>query len=166
MRHTAEKRVAVLAKKENPESDKLRFRILCLWFGNCMKYANNKRIKCLLWLKSRIAVLLKQQSYSSRDGEILLFAPCVGRRKLWNRPVFALVDERSTLRCPKNAAGLRFSLRFSTAAEIALCLHLPPAAAKRNSPGVFDSDSNLSTYPNQNHHPNGWWFWFGKGTPF
>ena len=42
--------------------------------------------------------------------------------------------EQSALRYPKTAAGLRFSLQFSTAAEIAGSLFLPPAARACNSP--------------------------------
>ena len=41
-----------------------------------------------------------------------------------------------TLRCPKNRSGLLRPSGFSTAAEIACCLSLPPAAATRNSPGT------------------------------
>ena len=40
------------------------------------------------------------------------------------------------LRCPKNRSGLLRPSGFSTAAEIACCLALPPAAATRNSPGT------------------------------
>ena len=40
----------------------------------------------------------------------------------------------SALRFPKNAAGLRFSLHFSTAADITSSLLPPPAAGTRNSP--------------------------------
>ncbi len=43
------------------------------------------------------------------------------------------------MRCPKNAAGLRCSLRFSTAAETAPRLFLPPAAAGRCSPSFIVS---------------------------
>ena len=39
----------------------------------------------------------------------------------------------SALRCPKKAAGLRFSLLFSTAAVIEPSLPLPPAAGRLNS---------------------------------
>ena len=46
----------------------------------------------------------------------------------------SLVRQLSALRCPKNAAGVRSSLHFSTAAEIPDSLHLPPAARVRNSP--------------------------------
>ena len=42
----------------------------------------------------------------------------------------------STLRCPKNAAGLRFSLHFSTAAEKAPALHPPLAAGWCLSPSL------------------------------
>ena len=46
----------------------------------------------------------------------------------------SLVRQLSALRYPKNAAGVRSSLHFSTAAEIPDSLHLPPAARARNSP--------------------------------
>ena len=39
----------------------------------------------------------------------------------------------STLRCPENTSGFRFSSCFPTAAEIAASLYLPPAAQGRNS---------------------------------
>ena len=39
----------------------------------------------------------------------------------------------SALRCPKNRSGLRCSSDSSTAAVIPQCLHLPPAAALRDS---------------------------------
>jgi hypothetical protein len=37
------------------------------------------------------------------------------------------------LRCPENRSGLRCSSDFPTAAEIPQCLHLPPAAALRDT---------------------------------
>ena len=50
-------------------------------------------------------------------------------------PLSPASPDSAALRCPKNAAGLRYSLRFSTAAEIAGSLFLPPAAAACNSTG-------------------------------
>ena len=43
------------------------------------------------------------------------------------------VSLRAALRCPKNAAGFRIPLLFSTAAEKALPLYPPPAARQRFS---------------------------------
>jgi hypothetical protein len=48
-------------------------------------------------------------------------------------PLSPVLPDSAALRCPKNAAGLRYSLRFSTAAEIPGLLFLPQAAQARNS---------------------------------
>ena len=82
-------------------------------------------------------------SEEHHGDESHVYAPCLSRKTLraYADPcVFRRLRNRapacsSTLRCPENAAGLRFSLHSPTAAEIANLLLLPLAAQVRNSTG-------------------------------
>ena len=83
-------------------------------------------------------------------------------------PAASGLSLRAALRCPKNAAGLRESLRFSTAAEPARLLLPPPAAQPRRPQrappvGLITRRSQASHRSKKRRHPTGvFLFWLRR----